>query len=70
MIRRKKAILLKVFAQNDYFSLSAITFLHSLFLFLIGGKANKQNENMKKLNHNLKAWRKASETGAKRNLQV
>lgn len=39
-------------------------------LFHKDARANKQNESMKKLNHNLKAWRRVSETGARRSSQV
>lgn len=52
------------------FTFEVCNFLKILPLFHKDARANKQNESMKKLNHNLKAWRKVSETGARRNSQV
>lgn len=45
-------------------------FLKILPLFHKDARASKQNASMKKLNHNLKAWRRVSETDARRNSQV
>lgn len=56
-------------AVANYLLLQFVTF-KILPLFHKGARANKQNESMKKSNHNLKAWRRAWEIGARRNSQV
>lgn len=52
------------------FTFAFCNFFLILPLFHKDARANKQNESTKKLNHNLKAWRRVSETGARRSSQV
>jgi len=67
--KSKPRVVLQSSPVANYLLLQFVTFVY-LILFHKDGRASKQNESMKKLNHNLKAWRRVSETGARRNSQV